>query len=37
MPADITGTNIVREGEHGEKILEFQTGPISRISSWQTK
>jgi len=28
MPADITGTNIVREGEHGEKILEFQTGPI---------
>lgn len=28
MPADITGTNIVREGEHGEKVLEFQTGPI---------
>jgi MoxR-like ATPase len=28
MPADITGTNIVREGEKGEKILEFQTGPI---------
>ena len=28
MPADITGTNIVREGERGEKVLEFQTGPI---------
>jgi len=28
MPADITGTNIVREGEKGEKVLEFQTGPI---------
>ena len=28
MPADITGTNIVREGEHGQKVLEFQTGPI---------
>ena len=28
MPADITGTNIVREGDKGEKILEFQTGPI---------
>jgi len=28
MPADITGTNIVREGEKGEKILEFQNGPI---------
>ena len=28
MPADITGTNIVREGDKGEKVLEFQTGPI---------
>src|ERR1700704_5183233 len=28
MPADITGTNIVREGDKGEKIQEFQTGPI---------
>jgi len=28
MPDDITGTNIVREGDKGEKILEFQTGPI---------
>jgi MoxR-like ATPase len=28
MPADITGTNIVREGDKGEKILEFQNGPI---------
>jgi len=28
MPADITGTNIVRESDKGEKILEFQNGPI---------
>src|ERR1700704_3645891 len=24
MPADITGTNVVQEGKHGEKILQFQ-------------
>ncbi|HEX4996577.1 MAG TPA: MoxR family ATPase [Terriglobia bacterium] len=28
MPADITGTNVVREKESGEKFLEFQPGPI---------
>jgi MoxR-like ATPase len=28
MPADITGTNVVQENEEGEKILEFQAGPI---------
>jgi len=28
MPADITGTNVVQESEHGEKVLEFQPGPI---------
>jgi MoxR-like ATPase len=28
MPADITGTNVVQESEAGEKILEFQPGPI---------
>jgi MoxR-like ATPase len=28
MPADITGTNILVEGERGEKRFEFQPGPI---------
>jgi MoxR-like ATPase len=28
MPADITGTNVVQESAHGEKVLEFQPGPI---------
>ena len=28
MPADITGTNVVQEGSHGQKILQFQPGPI---------
>lgn len=28
MPADIVGTNVVQENEHGEKFLDFQPGPI---------
>jgi MoxR-like ATPase len=28
MPADITGTNVVQESTHGEKVLQFQPGPI---------
>lgn len=28
MPADITGTNIVIEGESGRKEFQFQSGPI---------
>ncbi len=28
MPADIIGTNVVRESALGEKFLEFQPGPI---------
>src|SRR5579884_1791934 len=28
MPADITGTNVVQENQHGEKSLQFQPGPI---------
>ena len=28
MPADIIGTNVVQEGEQGEKFLEFQQGPL---------
>ncbi|HET9218709.1 MAG TPA: MoxR family ATPase [Terriglobia bacterium] len=28
MPADILGTNVVRESESGEKYLDFQPGPI---------
>jgi MoxR-like ATPase len=28
MPADIVGTNVVRESETGEKHLDFQPGPI---------
>ncbi len=28
MPADITGTDILEEDEHGRKIKQFQTGPV---------
>ena len=28
MPADIIGTNVVQEGQHGEKYFEFQPGPL---------
>jgi len=28
MPADITGTNIVAEDEHGKRTFQFQQGPI---------
>ena len=28
MPADITGTNILAEGEHGAREFRFQPGPI---------
>ena len=28
MPADITGTNILREDESGRKFFEFQPGPL---------
>jgi MoxR-like ATPase len=28
MPADILGTNVVRESDTGEKYLDFQPGPI---------
>ncbi len=28
MPADITGTNVVRETAQGEKFLDFQPGPL---------
>jgi MoxR-like ATPase len=28
MPADIVGTNVVQENEHGDKFLSFQAGPI---------
>jgi MoxR-like ATPase len=28
MPADITGTDILEEDEHGRKIKQFQSGPI---------
>src|SRR5947207_10956774 len=28
MPADITGTNVLQESATGEKVLEFQAGPI---------
>src|SRR5262245_59641164 len=28
MPADILGTNVVREDEHGNKHLDFQPGPV---------
>jgi len=28
MPADILGTNVVQENDHGDKFLDFQPGPI---------
>src|SRR5205807_3074750 len=28
MPADITGTTILREDEHGRRIFAFQPGPL---------
>ena len=28
MPADIVGTNVVQESDRGEKLLQFQPGPI---------
>src|SRR5947208_12770013 len=28
MPADIVGTNVVQENDHGDKFLDFQPGPI---------
>jgi MoxR-like ATPase len=28
MPADIIGTNVIMEDEHGRKAFEFQAGPI---------
>jgi MoxR-like ATPase len=28
MPADIVGTNIIVEGESGEKVFRFQPGPV---------
>jgi MoxR-like ATPase len=28
MPADIVGTNVVRENDRGDKFLDFQPGPI---------
>ena len=28
MPADIIGTNVVTEDEHGRKFFEFQPGPV---------
>ena len=28
MPADITGTNVVQEDAKGERLLEFQPGPL---------
>ena len=28
MPADIIGTNVVQERQHGQKFLEFQEGPL---------
>src|SRR5262249_61468395 len=28
MPADIVGTTVVQENEHGDKFLDFQPGPI---------
>jgi len=28
MPADITGTDMVMENEHGERFFQFQQGPI---------
>ncbi len=28
MPADITGTNIMEDDEHGRRVFRFQTGPV---------
>ncbi len=28
MPGDIVGSNVLREGERGEKVLQFQPGPV---------
>jgi MoxR-like ATPase len=28
MPADIIGTNVIMENEHGHKAFEFQAGPV---------
>ena len=28
MPADITGTNVIQENDAGEKLLQFQPGPL---------
>jgi MoxR-like ATPase len=28
MPADITGTNVVQENDAGERLLQFQPGPL---------
>jgi MoxR-like ATPase len=28
MPADIVGTNMIAEGEHGRKSFQFQPGPV---------
>jgi len=28
MPADITGTNVLRDDPHGKKVFDFQRGPI---------
>jgi MoxR-like ATPase len=28
MPADIVGTNMIAEGEHGRKSFQFQAGPV---------
>ena len=28
MPGDIVGGNVLREGAQGEKVLEFQPGPV---------
>lgn len=28
MPGDIVGGNVLREGERGEKVLQFQPGPV---------
>ena len=28
MPADITGTNVIQENASGEKLLQFQPGPL---------
>ena len=32
MPADIVGTNLISEDEHGHKVMRFQRGPST--SAW---